>query len=186
MSATLLNLSALGRDLDMPQTTLKRYLSLLRATFLVDLLPAWSANLGKRLVKSPKVHLVDTGVAAAMLGLGGTIRRDDPRWGPLLESFVVGELRKLAGHGATLPRLFHFRSHAGDEVDVVLEDARGDIVAVEVKASRAVGAAAFRTMRLLADRLGARFRRGVVLHLGERAVAFGDRLYAVPVTALFR
>lgn len=185
-SAGLLNASELSRSASVKLTTLNRYLALLETVFLVQRVPAWSANLGKRLVKAPKLHFVDTGLAAHLLGLDEDGLASAPaQFGALLETFVVGEIQKTLGWSDTRARLFHFRSSDRREVDVVLEDARGRIVGIEVRASATPSQADFAGLRFLQATTGERFARGVVLHLGEAALPFGDRLQALPVAALW-
>lgn len=183
----LLNMSELSRSSGIAHTTLKRYLSLLEATFLLQPLPAWSANLGKRLIKSPKIHLVDTGLCAHLTGL--TKQRLTPdltAFGPLLESFVVGELRKQVTWSELRLKLYHYRTTAGRGVDVVLEDAAGRLVGVEVKATATVTKKDFAGLQTLAEDTGKRFVRGLVLHNGEEAVSFGEHQMALPISAIWR
>lgn len=183
----LLNMSELSRSCGIAQTTLKRYLSLLEATFLLQPLPAWAANLGKRLIKSPKIHLADTGLAAFLTGhTPQRLASDTTHLGHLLESFVVSELRKQATWSEMRVSLYHYRTTAGQEVDIVLESAAGSIVGLEVKAAAAVGGRDFSGLRGLAEACGERFLRGVVLYGGDRTVSFGENLAAVPVSALWR
>lgn len=185
-SATLLNYSELARSSGLPASTLKRYFALLEMTFLVLTLPAWASNLSKRLVKSPKVLLHDTGLLAHLLGLNAErLDREPQLLGPLLESFVALELRKQMTWSATQPVLHHFRTQAGQEVDLLLEDAAGRIVGIEIKAGATVQERDVRALRDLGEELGKRFVRGVILYTGERAVPFGARLMALPVQALW-
>ena len=184
---TLLNHAEVSRSLGMPQSTLKRYMTLLETTFLVQLLPAWSGNLGKRLVKSPKVYLNDTGLVAATLGQADEkALRDSHLLGPLLENFVVAELFKQTTWSKTDPGLFHFRTLTGQEVDVVMESPSGDLAGIEIKAGSTVNAADFKGLRVLAEETGKRFRHGVVLYQGRETVPFGKNLHAVPLEALWR
>jgi predicted AAA+ superfamily ATPase len=185
-SASLLNYSDVSRGLSLPQTTLKRYMALLEATFLVQFLPAWSGNLGNRLVKSPKLYLSDTGLAASLLGQADAEHlRQSPMFGPLVESFVVAELRKQATWSHTQPGMLHFRSAAGQEVDVVLESPAGEVVGVEIKAGAALSTADFRGLNALAQEAANRFHRGVLLYQGREVVPFGRNLHAVPIEALW-
>jgi uncharacterized protein len=185
-SAGLLNASELSRSAGIKLTTLNRYLALLETVFLVRRVPAWSANLGKRLVKSPKLHFVDSGLAAHLVGLDEEGLAASPlQFGALLETFVVGELHKTLGWSDIRARLFHFRSSDRREVDIVLEDPRGRIVGIEVRASSTPSQADFAGLRFLQELAGQRFVRGVVLHLGGAALPFGDRLEALPMTALW-
>lgn len=186
-SSSTLNVAGLSREAAIPQSTLNRYLGLLTATFLVQTVPAWSANLGKRLVRSPRIHLGDTGLVCHLLGLGAArLAREPARFGPLLETFVTLELRKQIAWSHTRAALFHFRTQAGQEVDLVLEDRSGRLVGLEVKAGATVRTEDFRGLRVLAEATRARFVRGVVLYGGPEPVAFGPRLLALPVDALWR
>jgi hypothetical protein len=186
-SSTTLNVTDLARDAAIAQTTLARYLSLLAATFLVKTVPAWSANLGKRLVKAPRIHLSDTGLVCHLLGLTpARLGRDPQLLGPLLETFVTMELWKQLSWNRARAGLFHFRTHTGQEVDLLLEDAGGRLVGIEVKASATVRAEDFRGLRVLEDATGERFVRGVVLYGGAEPVAFGSRLLALPLDSLWR
>lgn len=182
----LLNYAELSRSFSIPQTTLKRYLSLLETTFLVKLLPAWSANLGKRLVKSPKILMTDTGLLSHLMGIDDKRLKNEPQlFGALLENFAAMELAKQAGWSDSQPQLFHFRTQAGQEVDIVLEDAAGKIVGIEVKAGSTVKTDDLKGLRMLADSVGSKFIRGVVLYCGSEHVPFGPKLTAVPMSELW-
>lgn len=186
-TTALLNFSELSRSIAMPQSTLKRYLALLETTFLVQPLPAWSSNLGKRLVKAPKVILNDTGLITSLLALNRErLTVDRGLAGPLLENFVVMELRKQAAWSRTRTLLFHCRTQTGQEIDVVLEDSAGRLVGIEVKASATVSAHDFKGLHALAEMAGPRFQRGVVLYTGTEPLPFGARFQALPVQALWR
>ena len=182
----LLNLADVGRDASLPHTTLTRYLTLLETVFLVHRLPAWSRNLGQRLVKAPKLHLVDTGLACHLLGADARrLTEDRPLLGRLLESFVVGELRKQVSWTDPQTTLYHFRTAVGSEVDVVVEKADGSVAAIEVKASATVASSDFAALKALRDQLGKQFRAGVVLCLGDQIVPCDDKLWLVPAPALW-
>ncbi len=183
----LLNVSELSRSSGIPNSTLKRYLSLLEATFLLQPLPAWSTNLGKRLIKSPKIHLIDSGLIAHLTGVTRQrLERDPGFFGHLLESFVVGELRKQTSWSERRVSLHHYRTTAGREVDILLEDSAGGLVGLEVKASSTVERQDFIGLDTVAEGAGRRFVRGVVLYTGSETVAFGPRHMAMPVSALWR
>jgi predicted AAA+ superfamily ATPase len=185
-SGGLLNHSELARTLGLPVSTLKRYLALLEALFLVRLIPAWATNRGKRLVRAPKFHLVDTGLLLTLAGLPtAALEQERTFLGSVLESFVAGELNKQLGWSKAKPVLHHFRSHGGHEVDLVLEDERGRIVGVEVKASATVHASDLNGLRALTELAGRSWVQGVVLHLGTGSVAFGPGLTACPIDTLW-
>jgi uncharacterized protein len=185
-SAGLLNFSDLSRGLSIPQSTLKRYFALLEATFLIRLLPAWTSNLGLRLVKSPKLMVSDSGLCASLVGASAErLASEGTLLGSMLETFATMELVKQASWSEAAPHLFHFRTPTGHEVDVVLEDAAGRVVGIEIKATHAVTASDFKGLRVLADAAGSRFVRGIVLSLQDDVVPFGANLHAVPLAALW-
>ncbi len=183
----LLNYAELSRSSGVPQSTLKRYFALLEAVFLVRTLRPWHANLGKRLVKSPRILLCDSGLASHLMGIDlSRVTEDRTLFGGLLESFVAMELSKQVGWSATAPALHHFRTHEGDEVDFVLEQRSGALVGIEVKSAATVTGADFKGLHALAQAAGRRFRRGIVLYTGTEVVPFGPRLFAVPIDTLWR
>lgn len=184
---SLMNMSELSRATGIAHSTLRRYLTLLEATFILQPLPAWSTNLGKRLVKSPKVHLVDSGLAAHLRGdTEPSQLAASPAIGPLLESFVLQEIRKQLGWSRRLATPYHFRTTVGREVDIVLEAPGGYVTGIEVKASASVDARDFAGLEALASASGGKFVRGVVLYMGDYAAPFGDRMWAVPIDELWQ
>ncbi len=184
---SLLNFAELGRSAGLPRTSLKRHSALLEATFVVRTIPAWLANIGKRLVRAPKVLLSDRGLAAHLLGLDAArLAPDRTLLGGLLEGFVMAEIVWQLGWSRPAPALLHLRTNSGHEVDLVPELRSGEVVGVEVKSAATVTAAGFRGLRALEEAAGQRFRRGVVLHMGREVVPFGPRLNALPVDAQWR
>jgi predicted AAA+ superfamily ATPase len=182
-----LNVSDLSRSARIPVATLNRYLTLLQATFLLQLIPPWSSNLSSRLVKAPKLLLSDTGVLAYLNGYSEQQLLASPSHaGALIENFCGMEIMKLASWSALQPRLFYFRTHDRREVDFVLQTRAGKLAGVEVKASASVGASDFSGLRSLADLAGDQFASGIVLYTGEQVVPFGERLFAVPMSALWQ
>lgn len=182
----LVNFAEISRSLGIPQTTLKRYIALFEATFLLQLLPAWSSNLGKRLVKSPKLYLNDTGLAAALVGQSDADGLGQNQLlGPFTENFLIMELLKQASWSLTQPGLFHFRTVTGREVDVVLESPSGRIVGVEIKAAGSVDKADLKGLEALKEIAGRRFHRGVVLYAGSQVVPFASHMHALPAQSLW-
>lgn len=182
-----LNAADLARAAQTPLTTLNRYLTLLEATFLLHLIPAWSSNLSSRLVKAPKILLTDTGVLAALTGITlAQIDATPTNAGMVIENFVGMELVKLISWSQPRPHLFHFRTHDRKEVDFLLQNRAGAVVGVEVKAASAVQSDDFRGLRALAQELGHQFIRGIVLYTGDTLLPFGEQLYAVPIAALWQ
>lgn len=182
---SLVNVSEVSRTLAMSNVTLTRYLALLEATYLLALLPAWSSNLGKRLAKSPKLYLADAGLAAHLQGVAAAPTEDLDRLGPLLENFVVMELRKQLGWTAHPAEMFHFRTHTGAEVDVVLEDSAGRVCGIEIKAAATVQPRMLDGLRALEAASGRRFHRGIILYGGDTVVPFAKNLHAVPVASIW-
>jgi predicted AAA+ superfamily ATPase len=186
-SAGLLNLAELSRTLGIPLNTLKRYLNLLEALFILTTLPAWSSHLGKRLVKAPKVMLRDTGLMAHLMGIEQErLERDPDLLGGLLESFVAGEVRKLLGWSRNRVKLFHYRTLPGQEVDLLLERADGLVVGLEVKSSASIQPRDFKGLRHLSETLGPAFQRGIVLYTGSEILPFGPGMWAMPVSAIWQ
>ena len=186
-SASLVNVAELSRTAGIPQTTLRRYLTLIEGAFVTHTLPAWTGDAGRRLVRAPKLHLTDTGVAAWLTGTDATRLLDDRgRFGALLESLVAAEIRKQLGWSAVDARLSHYRSHDGVEVDLVLENRAGRVTGIEVKSSATVRPDDLRGLRRLAERVPDRWVRGIVLYLGRESVSFGKHLDVLPVAALWQ
>jgi predicted AAA+ superfamily ATPase len=177
------NLTGLSRETGIPATTLTRYVELLRAVFLVFPVPAWSSDgEGVRLARTPKVHLVDSGLQAHLLRLDERALSDPEALDPVLRTFVAGELRKLLPSGVSLA---HLRSARNQEVEFVLDGGALGIVGIDVRPYRTVTTDDARGLRFLAELAGDRFRIGIILHPGDRTVPLGDRLYALPVDALW-
>jgi hypothetical protein len=185
-TARLLNVSELAAPFSVSRPTIADYMTLLQRVFLVEELPAWHSNRLKRLVKSPKLHLGDTGLASALLGVDAeALNADRQLLGQLTETFVFQELRRQASWHEDPLSFFHFRDKDGVEVDIVIERGPRAVAAVEVKASATVRAADFSGIRKLKEAVGRNFAGGVVLYDGEIAASFGDGLFAVPIRSLW-
>jgi hypothetical protein len=185
-TARLLNISDLASPFHLSRQTIRDYVTLLARLFLLEELPPWHSNRLIRLIKTPKVHLGDTGIACALLGMDAeALAADRTTFGQLLETFVFQELRRqVAGLEGEI-RFQHYRDKDGAEVDIVLEAGGGRVAGVEVKASATVTGADFRGLRRLAAVTGRRFTAGVVLYDGETGVSFGDHLHAEPLRTLW-
>ncbi|MFZ5570841.1 MAG: ATP-binding protein [Thermodesulfobacteriota bacterium] len=181
-AGTLLNQSEMSRSSAIPNSTLGRYLSVFETIFLMRLLPAWTSNLGKRFIKAPKVLFVDTGLACHQLGIGPQRLEDAPDTaGGMFENHVIMELLKQASWSRTWVQFQHFRSLSGQEVDVVLENRNGEIVAVEIKLTSSPTAKHMKGLKALREDAGRRFLRGVLFYTGGEVIPFGDRLLAAPI-----
>ena len=129
----------------------------------------------------------DSGILCHLLGADEQkLLGERKQLGAVLEAFVTQELMKQASWSVTQPTFSHYRTHGQEEVDLIMEDAAGNLVGVEVKASSTVGAKESRGLKGLSEALGDRFRRGIVFHTGPTAVPLGKRIHALPVSWLWR
>ena len=185
-TAQLLNVTNLASSFQLSRPTIQDYLTLLERVFLIDLLPPWHSNRLRRLIKTPKLHLADTGLASAMLVTSALdLRTDRTLLGSLMETFVFQEIRRQASWHHEAHSFFHYRDKDGAEVDIVIERGVTALAGVEVKAGATVRSADFRGLRKLREATGQKFRAGVVIYDGETCASFGDRLYAVPCRLLW-
>jgi predicted AAA+ superfamily ATPase len=167
--------------------TAAAYERVLENLFVIESLPAWTSNRLKRLALAPKRYLLDAGLMAAILRVdAGAILQDADLLGRLLDTFVVSQLRGELEVCETRPRLYHLRQRDGTrEIDLVAELGGGRVIAFEIKASAAISPHDARHLQWLRDELGQRFIAGVVLHTGPRTFVLGDRLSAIPVSAIW-
>lgn len=147
----------------------------------------WYTNELKRLIKTPKLHFLDSGLLAALKNLSGArLKSDRTAFGPLPETFVLAELLKLASWSVDRLEFFHFRDRYDNEVDIVIEDLRGHVVGIEVKAAATVSRNDFSGLRKLAEACGKRFTLGLVLYDHDAIVPIGDKLFAAPISTLWK
>lgn len=185
-SGQLLVAATLGNELALSQPTVTRYLGLLEEVFLTKRIPAWSRNLSSRAIATPKVAMVDSGIAANLLGLdAAALREPTGPLGPLLEGFVAMEIARQLTWSRERVALFHYRTKDKVEVDIVLENRRGQVVAIDVKAASTVRAGDFRGLRHLQERLGEDLIAGFVLYTGPQTLPFGPKFRALPISALW-
>ena len=185
-SGSLLNFAELSNSNNTPQTTLKRYLVLLETALLVQRIQPWSGNLGKQLIKTPKVYLTDTGLMAYLLGADDDrLKADGVLYGRLLETFVLNELVRLKSWSRSRIHAYHYRTHQGSEIDFLLERGDGNVVAIEVKSSSTVDSSSFAAIITLAQELKKKFVRGIVLYNGKEVIPFGKNLFALPIQTLW-
>lgn len=184
-TARLINVAELSAPFQLSRPTIRDYMTLLARVFLLEELPPWHSNRLSRLIKTPKLHVCDTGLACALLGVDAAALWDDRAlYGQLLETFVYQELRRQASWQEELISFSHYRDKEGLEADVVLESG-GKIVGIEIKAAATVTAADFKGLQKLKTATGKRFARGVVLYDGDAVASFGDALLAVPISLLW-
>ncbi len=186
-SAQLLNMSRIAAPFQISRPTTASYFTLLTNIFLIDVLQPWQSNLGKRLIKTPKVHIADTGLAGVLLGATPEqLDADRAMMGHLLESFVHNELRRQATWGEAELGFHHFRDKDQYEVDIVIEQHGGGIAGIEVKAAATVVEKDFRGLiKLRSATKRKTWRGGILFYDGDRTLPFGPDLHAVPVSALW-
>ena len=184
-TARLANLSELASAFELSRPTIRNYLTLIERLFLVEFLPPSFNNRLKRLIKTPKLHFGDTGLACSLLRCGAA-ELDDQRelLGQMLESFVYGEIAKQAGAHPERIALYHLRDKDGYEVDIVLQLGT-HYAGIEIKAASSVGERDFRGLKRLREILGAKFHAGIALYDGDQVLPFGERMLAVPLSALW-
>ena len=184
-TAHLFNVSSLASPFGLSRPTISDYLTLLEQVFLVDLLPPWHTRHINRLVKTPKLHVGDTGLACALLRLDAQkLFSNRPLLGQLLETFIYQELRRQASGYTEHLEFSHFRNRDDHEVDIVIE--RGNSLAgIEIKASSTVRSEDFRGLKKLHEIAGDNFSCGIVLYDGEVSLPFGPKMFAIPIQTLW-
>lgn len=185
-AGNLVNHSEISRSMGMPQTTIKRYVSLLVKTYLLFFLPAWTKNLSKRVVKSPKAYINDTGLLSHLVGYDAKKYMSDKKFlGHVLENFVVMELKKQSTWSEQSFKMYHYRNHSDNEVDIVLETPDSRVAAIEIKLSANVEGRDFIGIDAFMQETGVHFHRGIVFYMGDKVVPFGTNKFAVPLSCLW-
>ncbi|WP_333608450.1 ATP-binding protein [Arsukibacterium sp.] len=183
-TARLFNATDLASPFSISRPTIREYLALLEQIFLIEQLPPWHSNRLSRLIKTPKMHLTDTGLACALLGVDSqSLWQDKALLGQLLETFIYQELRKHADWHEDALSFFHFRNKDQIEVDIIIEQGR-KLAGIEIKAAATITQSDFKGLIKLKDANGERFAAGVVFYDGEHILSFGERLFAVPISLL--
>lgn len=184
-SANLLVPTAIARKLDLDHRTVEHYVGLLEVIYLVKRIPAWSPGFGQREIQHPKVHIADSGLLLHLLGANEhRLLNDDQVTGKALESFVAMEIVKHLEWSDEAPSVYHYRRKQ-DEIDLVLENRAGDIVAIEVKAAASMDERDWRSLAKLRDRRSKNFKCGIVVYTGAQTIPLGDRLFAMPLSGLW-
>lgn len=185
VSGQLCNYTALGGQLGIDKKTTAVYLAVFEQMFLLQRVQPWCGNALARIVKTPKLQFLDSGLLAALRGINETtLRADRTAYGALLECFVYAELLKISAWSDERYRFTFFRDRDGHEVDIVIEDSAGHVVGVEVKAARSVQASDFRGLKKLAALAGEKFLAGIVLDDGEYTLSMGEGMWAIPLSTL--
>jgi uncharacterized protein len=186
VSGQMCNYSQLGAQLGLDHKTVARYIGVFEHMYLLHRIEAWSKNRLKRMVKTPKLHFIDTGLLAQQASLTpATVALDRSRFGHALESFVASELLKHMSVANAGYQLLHYRDQDQYEVDLVLENEAGDIVGIEVKAAASIQAKDLRGLQRLASLAKTQFKLGVVLYDGTQTLPLGNGLWAAPIATLW-
>jgi uncharacterized protein len=184
-AANLLSYRSAAARLGLSPETVKAYVGLLEQLFLVRRLNAWRPGLGAREASTPKIYLADSGLLAALLGADETrIASDDQLTGKILENFVAMEILKHLGWSTNRARLYHYQRDRED-VDLIIERADGQIVAIEVKSRASIAGRDYRWLIKLREHRGSNFAAGIVMHPREQTIPLGERLWALPIAALW-
>ena len=182
----LANIANLANALRLSRPTVGRYIEVLERLFLVRQVPPWHSNRISRLIKTPKIQFLDSGLLAARLDLDADAVRQAPsRWGPVLETFIFAELCKLLSWSETRATISHFRTKDQDEVDFVLEDRRGRIVGIEVKSGATLRRGDSSGLRKLQEAAGDKFVRGLILHNHDRVTPIAEKIHGAPISLLW-
>jgi predicted AAA+ superfamily ATPase len=182
----LINFADVSRDCALVTTTLRRYLALLQTLYMIQFNKPWFSNLGLRFVKAPKLYFTDTGLLSYVLDLSREkLTLDSTFGGKLFENFIVSELYKQATWYQGRVGMYHLRDHGGNEVDIILENPQGEIVAIEAKATETVTPRDFKVLKFLQEKMGKRFIAGIVMYQGAEVVPAGDQLFALPASSLW-
>ncbi len=185
-SGKLINFSEIGEKVGLDRGTVKKYMALLEQLFLIDTLPPWHTNAYKRLVKTHKLHMVDTGIICAIRGLHQEKLRSHPElYGALLETFVYNELKKQSNFTDEKLTFSHYRDKDQVEIDIIIENTFDEIIAIEVKAAATIYSKDLTGLKKLRELTKERFKIGIILYDGDHTTSFGENLYAVPIAALW-
>ena len=183
-SAQLLNLTGMSRDLGVAVNTIKAWLSVLEATYQIVLLRPYFANIGKRLVKLPKVYFSDVGTLCYLVGLKDAEHaKAGPMAGAIMETAVVSEVFRTVVHRGEEPRVYFWRTSTGTEVDLVVET-RAGLVPIEVKVSATPSRSMARGIEDFRKNLGERSTRGYVVHPGDIRLPLGPDAVAWPLAEM--
>lgn len=186
-TGTLLMPGTLARQIDIPRTTLVRYIELLNAVFLIKSIPAWSAKYTSRAVRAPKLVFVDSGIVCHLVGQDAhRLAEPGGAAGQVLESMVVSELARQLTWAQQRATLYHYRTKDRVEVDAVLEAPDGRLIGVEVKAGATIRSEDVAGLRHLATIAGDRFVAGYVLYTGQQTLPYGEKIRTIPMDALWR
>ncbi len=186
VSGQMCNYSRLGGHLGLDHKTAARYIGIFEHMYLLKRIEVWASNRLNRLVKTPKLQFMDSGLLSTLVGLTAVSAENDRnRFGNVLKTFVYGELLKQTTTAEADYRILYYRDHDQNEVDLIVEDAARRLVGVEIKAAATVREIDLRGLKKLAGAAGDKFHLGVILYNGIETIPLGNRLWAVPISSLW-
>ena len=180
------NYTQLGGQVGLDSKTTSKYISVFEQMYLLKRVDVWARNRLNRVVKTPKLQFIDSGLLATLLELtSDEVQQNRTRFGNVLETFVFSELLKATTTAENEYALMYYRDADKVEVDVVIENAAGQLVGVEVKATATVKESDLRGLRKLSTLAGAKFKMGVLLYDGDETMPLGDNIWAAPLSTLW-
>ena len=185
-SGNLINYTAVADALGVSRQTTTRYLQLLEQLFLYQALPAWHRNEYKRLIKTPKAHMVDSGLLCALRKINNAkIHKDPVLLGNILENYVLCELQRLASFYDEPLFFYHFRDKEQNEVDIVIETMSGGVFGIEVKSSATIRSDDFKGLKKLKEAAGKSFSAGIILYDGDYTNVVDGNIFSAPIATLW-
>ena len=184
--SSLVNYKNIADKIKISDKTVRKYIEILEALYIIKLVPAYANNQLKRVVKSPKVHFIDSGLASYLLNvdIDGAMVKQGEVYGNLVESFVYGELIKHKSTANKRVNIYHFRDQQKKEVDFVLESSDGKIVALEVKSGSNIKKEYFKGLVALANTIKDKDFKGIILYGGDKIIPYKIEEYqfwAIPL-----
>ncbi len=184
-SATIVNLMDFSRSSDIPPSSLSIYLDTIESLFLIKRIPGYYSNLNNRLTKAPKIYLVDSGLMCHQVDIMSVKNPWEHReWGQVFETFVFNEIRKQLSWLDTSISLYHYRTHQGKEIDLILENKQQEIIAIEIKASQTVTPSMSKNFAQIKADTGNKFKMGLIIYAGNSIEVLGDGIYAIPLSCI--
>lgn len=186
VSGQMCNYTQLGGQIGLDHKTAARYIGVFEQMYLLKRVEVWAKNRLSRVVKTPKVQFIDSGLLSTLADVTSThAQQNRSRFGSILETFVFGELLKHTTTSENDYQLLYYRDHDQFEVDFIIENAAGHLVGVEVKAAATVKESDLRGLKRLASIAGEHFKLGVILYDGEETLPLGKDLWAAPLSSLW-
>lgn len=184
--AQLIDYTHVAQQLGLPRQTVKRYLQLLKQLFIFQELPAWHNDQNKRLIKTPKMHIIDSGLLCGLKRISNKkLQVDRQLFGYLLENYIFCELQKMASWLEEPLYFYHYRDKDKVEVDMVIETLSGEVIGIEVKAGATIDKTDFQGLVRLKNSAGDKFKVGILLYDADHTNQFESRIYSAPIGSIW-